>query len=80
MSIPRRILTETRRLQADPGNNLYSLYTGTIYDLEPGVSCIVDRENKRYFTILIEGPKDTPYEGLIHVMYLMCLMFYRRCI
>jgi len=46
--LPRRIIKETQRLQAEP---------------VPGINANVDESNARYFKISIEGPKDSPYEN-----------------
>ncbi|KAJ8301304.1 hypothetical protein KUTeg_020291 [Tegillarca granosa] len=46
--LPRRIIKETQRLMAEP---------------VPGISASPDESNARYFHVLVQGPKDSPYEG-----------------
>lgn len=48
MALPRRILKETERLMADP---------------PPGISGAPANDNLRYFTVHINGPESSPYEG-----------------
>ncbi len=48
MPLPRRILKETERLAKEAMD---------------GVDIQVDAKNKRYFHIIMAGPKDSPYEG-----------------
>lgn len=47
-SLPRRILKETQKLQADP---------------VPGIEAQADEKNARYFHILVDGPAESPYEN-----------------
>lgn len=47
-ALPRRILKETERLMADP---------------PPGISGAPANDNLRYFTVSINGPESSPYEG-----------------
>ncbi|CEO97601.1 UBC core domain-containing protein [Plasmodiophora brassicae] len=47
-ALSRRILKETQRLMNEP---------------VPGIVCIPDENNLRYFHIEMEGPQDTPYYG-----------------
>lgn len=47
-ALPRRIIKETERMVANP---------------IPGISATPHRDNLRYFDVLIEGPKDSAYEG-----------------
>jgi len=46
--LPRRIIKETQRLKAEP---------------VPGIEAIPDESNARYFHVIVDGPKDSPYEG-----------------
>ncbi|KAK2187152.1 hypothetical protein NP493_173g01000 [Ridgeia piscesae] len=46
--LPRRIIKETQRLQAEP---------------VPGIVAIPDDSNARYFHVDVAGPKESPYEG-----------------
>lgn len=46
--LPRRILKETQRLQAEKID---------------GITAIVEETNARYFKVTIDGPKESPYEG-----------------
>ncbi|KAK7101654.1 ubiquitin-conjugating enzyme E2 N-like [Littorina saxatilis] len=46
--LPRRIIKETQRLQADP---------------VPGISAIPDEANARHFKVEVAGPVKSPYEG-----------------
>ncbi|KAJ1455810.1 ubiquitin-conjugating enzyme E2 N-like protein [Pelagophyceae sp. CCMP2097] len=46
--LPRRIVKETQRLISDP---------------VPGISAAPYEDNLRYFTVIIRGPGDTPYDG-----------------
>jgi len=46
--LPRRIVKETQRLSSEPA---------------PGISATSYADNLRYFNVLINGPKDSPYEG-----------------
>jgi len=46
--LPRRILKETQRLQAERID---------------GIEAIVEENNARYFKVTIDGPKESPYEG-----------------
>lgn len=48
MSINQRILKETKKLETDPIVGIYA---------EP------NKDNPRYFNVMIAGPKDTPFEG-----------------
>ena len=47
--LPRRILKETERLMADP---------------PPGISGAPASDNLRYFSVNINGPESSPYEGI----------------
>merc|ERR1711879_94835 len=47
MSLPRRMIKETQRLQAEP---------------VPGITAQPFEENARHFKITIDGPKDSAYE------------------
>mmetsp|Transcript_10552 Transcript_10552/g.11605 ORF Transcript_10552/g.11605 Transcript_10552/m.11605 type:complete len:151 (+) Transcript_10552:51-503(+) len=47
-SLSRRIIKETQRLLADP---------------PPGISVKPFQDNLRYFSVLMQGPQGTPYEG-----------------
>jgi len=47
-ALPRRILKETERLMADP---------------PPGISGAPASDNLRYFSVNINGPESSPYEG-----------------
>ena len=50
MSLPRRIKKETERLQSDP---------------VAGISCTPYEDNLRYFSVVLQGPKGTPFaDGL----------------
>ena len=46
--LPRRILKETERLQAEPA---------------PGISAVPHDNNPRHFNVIIQGPDDSPYAG-----------------
>ncbi|XP_020622924.1 ubiquitin-conjugating enzyme E2 N-like [Orbicella faveolata] len=46
--LPRRIIKETQRLVAEP---------------VPGIKAEPHEENARYFKVIIDGPKDTAYDG-----------------
>jgi len=46
--LPRRILKETQRLQAEP---------------VAGIKCEPFPENPRHFKVVLSGPDETPYEG-----------------
>ncbi|KAF7458596.1 putative ubiquitin-conjugating enzyme E2 N [Cryptosporidium felis] len=48
MSISKRIQKETMNLASDPS---------------PGISAEPDKDNYRYFKIMMMGPEGTPYEG-----------------
>ena len=48
MSLPRRIIKETQRLQAEP---------------VPGITAEPFEDNVRHFKITIDGPKDSAYEN-----------------
>ena len=45
--LPRRIIKETQRLLQDP---------------PPGITISPDEQNQRYFSVIIEGPAQSPYE------------------
>jgi len=62
-ALPRRILKETERLMADP---------------PPGISGAPSDDNLRYFTVYINGPESSPYEGM-HILVLISDLC-RRCI
>ena len=47
-ALPKRILKETQRLQAEPVE---------------GIKVNVDEQNARYFHVVIEGPQASPFEG-----------------
>jgi ubiquitin-conjugating enzyme E2 N len=51
-ALPRRILKETERLIKDP---------------PPGISGAPANDNLRYFSVTIEGPHASPYEGSLNV-------------
>ena len=65
-----RILKETQRILADPGNrcipNQLSHLLSVFFHLlsVPGVSATPYEDNMRYFNVVIAGPSDSPYEGL----------------
>ncbi|GBG31843.1 Ubiquitin-conjugating enzyme E2 N [Hondaea fermentalgiana] len=46
--LPRRIVKETQRLQAEP---------------VAGIQCEPFPENPRHFKVVLSGPSETPYEG-----------------
>ncbi|CBY09841.1 unnamed protein product [Oikopleura dioica] len=48
MALPRRIIKETQKLQAEPVS---------------GINAIPDESNARYFKIVVVGPQDSPYEN-----------------
>lgn len=48
VGLPRRIIKETQRLVAEP---------------VPGIKAEPREDNARYFNVIIDGPKDTPYDG-----------------
>ncbi|KAJ3435248.1 ubiquitin-conjugating enzyme e2 36-like isoform x1 [Anaeramoeba flamelloides] len=48
MTLPRRILKETKKLISDP---------------PPGISAVPHKSNPRYFDIMIAGPTSSSYEG-----------------
>jgi len=48
MALSKRIIKETQELQTKP---------------IPGISAAPKQDNLRYFTVVIAGPPDTPYEG-----------------
>lgn len=48
MSLPKRIIKETERLQNEPVS---------------GISAVPHDDNLRYFDVVLEGPQGTPYEG-----------------
>jgi len=48
MALPRRIIKETQKLQAEP---------------VAGINAIPDESNARYFKIVVVGPQDSPYEN-----------------
>jgi len=48
MSLPKRILKETERLQSDPA---------------PGITAEPHSDNLRYFNVTIAGPSGSPFEG-----------------
>lgn len=48
MSVNQRILKETQKLKNDPMD---------------GVSVERDSDNERYFKVIMNGPKESPYEG-----------------
>lgn len=50
MALPRRILKETERLISDP---------------PPGISGAPSNDNLRYFSVNINGPESSPYEGVL---------------
>lgn len=45
--LPRRIVKETQRLMAEP---------------VPGIKAVPHEENARYFDVVVEGPKESPFE------------------
>ena len=45
--LPRRIVKETQRLLKDP---------------PPGIMVLPDEQNQRYFSVIIQGPQQSPYE------------------
>ncbi|CEP22004.1 K10580 ubiquitin-conjugating enzyme E2 N [Cyberlindnera jadinii] len=49
-SLPKRIIKETERLVSDP---------------VPGITAVPSEENLRYFNVTIEGPDQSPYEGVV---------------
>uniref|UniRef100_UPI00397EF931 ubiquitin-conjugating enzyme E2 n=1 Tax=Salmonella sp. s54836 TaxID=3159673 RepID=UPI00397EF931 len=46
--LPRRILRETQKLMTEPC---------------PGINAVPYQDNSRHFHVVIDGPKDTPFEG-----------------
>ncbi|XP_046840075.1 ubiquitin-conjugating enzyme E2 N-like [Xenia sp. Carnegie-2017] len=46
--LPRRIIKETQRLIAEP---------------VPGIKATPHEENARYFDVLVDGPKESPFEN-----------------
>mmetsp|Transcript_10711 Transcript_10711/g.18344 ORF Transcript_10711/g.18344 Transcript_10711/m.18344 type:complete len:150 (-) Transcript_10711:234-683(-) len=46
--LPKRIVKETERLQAEPA---------------PGISAVPHENNPRHFNVIIQGPDDSPYAG-----------------
>lgn len=46
--LPRRIIKETQRLMTEP---------------VAGIKAIPDESNARYFKVIVEGPKESPYEN-----------------
>lgn len=48
MSLPKRIVKETQRLNSEP---------------VPGITAVPHSDNLRYFDVTLDGPIDTPYEG-----------------
>ncbi|EEH58578.1 uncharacterized protein MICPUCDRAFT_46797 [Micromonas pusilla CCMP1545] len=47
-ALPRRIIKETQRLLSEPA---------------PGISAQPQEDNLRHFSVMIRGPRDSPYEG-----------------
>jgi hypothetical protein len=71
-------LQESERLIKDPGEFVMGMYFGMhtnragkhscypvllISNAVPGISAAPFEDNLRYFNVVIEGPKETPYEG-----------------
>ena len=48
--LPRRIVKETQRLMQEP---------------LPGISAVPDKQNARYFHVVIAGPEVSPFEGAV---------------
>ena len=46
--LPNRIVKETQRLLAEP---------------VPGIKALPDESNARYFHVVVDGPKDSPFEN-----------------
>ncbi|CAG9465354.1 unnamed protein product [Pedinophyceae sp. YPF-701] len=46
--LPRRIVKETQKLMSEP---------------VPGIEAAPSEDNLRYFNVMVEGPKQSPYEG-----------------
>ncbi|KMS93694.1 hypothetical protein BVRB_028900, partial [Beta vulgaris subsp. vulgaris] len=65
-ALSRRIVKETQRLLKEP---------------VPGIVCIPDENNIRYFHIEIDGPADTPYYGGVFRIEMFlpdtCVFFHR---
>jgi len=55
--LPRRIIKETQRLLQDP---------------PPGIMAAPDEENQRYFSVIIEGPVQSPYAHGLFKLELFC--------
>lgn len=55
--LPRRIIKETQRLLQDP---------------PPGIAASPDEQNQRYFSVIIEGPAQSPYANGIFKLELFC--------
>jgi len=55
--LPRRIIKETQRLLQDP---------------PPGIMAAPDEENQRYFSVIIEGPIQSPYAHGVFKLELFC--------
>ena len=54
-AIPKRIEKETQKLATEP---------------PPGVEAVPDKDNYRYFHIMVAGPSGTPYEGGVYQLEL----------
>ncbi|KAJ6770319.1 UBIQUITIN-CONJUGATING ENZYME E2 35 [Salix purpurea] len=54
-NLPRRIIKETQRLLSEPA---------------PGISASPSEDNMRYFNVMILGPTQSPYEGVLHEPFL----------
>lgn len=50
MALPKRIIKETERLMADPA---------------PGISATPHEDNLRYFDVIVAGPSQSPFEGVL---------------
>mmetsp|Transcript_89721 Transcript_89721/g.178382 ORF Transcript_89721/g.178382 Transcript_89721/m.178382 type:complete len:152 (-) Transcript_89721:163-618(-) len=54
-AIPKRIEKETQKLHSEP---------------PPGIEAVPDKDNHRYFHIMMAGPAGTPYEGGVYQLEL----------
>ena len=49
-ALPKRIIKETERLQSEP---------------VAGISAVPHSDNLRYFDVHVDGPSQSPYEGIL---------------
>lgn len=67
-ALPKRIVKETERLSKEPYvlqiNWNLNVPLTTLHISVPGISATPHDDNLRYFDVTIDGPTQSPYEGI----------------